>query len=179
VRLPQFIAICGNPTSGKTEVSKILQRKYGFTELDSGRPLREIGMNYFGLTRDQVYTQAGKLEFVEILGKRMQVREFLGEVGNRFEEMFGAEVSAYMVHQSISPAILKSGRSFVDASCRKSQGYYWQRQGAAVIEVTSPTAGPSKYKFDLYDPAAATHRICNFPHLGLARLEEVVDDLVV
>lgn len=186
LRLPQFIAICGNPTAGKTEVVNILVRKYGAELMDSGYPMRQLGMDYFGMNQHQVFSQEGKLEEVELLGQRMTVRKFLGEIGNLYEGMFGAEVSAFMIHNYVtSNDSYDPAKTYVDGSCRKSQGYYWQRIGAPVIEVVNPLAGPSQHKFDLYDPAAATHRIVNDAQArgaaraeGLHDLEHKVDVLV-
>jgi hypothetical protein len=158
---PQIIALCGNPTSGKTEASLIINEVYGHEVADDGRPLRMIAIDYFGLTHDQVFTQEGKLEKVTINGREWIVREILGEIGNAFEEKFGGDIIPIMSHN----ARPKGSRSTF-GSVRREQGRYWKEQGALVLEIVNPLAGPSPYEFDTYNPAYADHQIQND---GLAR----------
>jgi len=143
--LPRFIALVGNPLAGKDTAAKIMIDKFGVRPIDSGRPLREIAMAHYGLTRDQVYTQAGKREYVQILGKRWQVRELLGEIGNRFEEMHGDWATPWMEVRKI-PA--DDPGPFCDPSCRKGQGLFYKDMGGVVIGLRRPDGGESGYGFD-------------------------------
>jgi hypothetical protein len=86
--LPRFIALCGHPKSGKSLVQEFLTTNFNVQAVDDGGPLRKISIDYLGLTWDQVHTQEGKAEYIEVLGERWQVREILGELGNRLEAMF-------------------------------------------------------------------------------------------
>lgn len=43
-RLPRYIALCGHPRSGKSEVQKILKDHYNVTPVDDGAILRETAM---------------------------------------------------------------------------------------------------------------------------------------
>jgi hypothetical protein len=158
---PALIALCGNPTSGKSTAAEIINELYGHELADDGLPLRKIAMDYLGLTAEQVFTQAGKLEFVEINGRKWQVREILGEIGNAFEEKFGGDVIPMMSHNA-----RPKGSRAVFGSVRREQGRYWKERGALVLEIVNPLAGPSKFEFDTYNPAYADHRIMND---GLAR----------
>lgn len=144
-KLPRFIALCGQPKTGKSTVQTMLAERYGVRQIDSGLPLRQIAMDQYGLTRDQVFTQEGKLEYVEILGKRWQVRELLGEIGNRLEEMHGDWATPWMNTRSI-PA--SDDGPFCDASCRKSQGLFYKQMGGAVIGIRRPDVPKSIYAFD-------------------------------
>lgn len=159
--VPKIIALCGNPTSGKSTAAEIIQEVYGHVAADDGRPLRMIAINYMGLTHEQVFTQAGKLEKVMLNGRAWTVREILGEIGNAFEEKFGGDIIPIMSHNAQpKDAFLTFG------SVRREQGRYWKEQGALVLEIKNPLAGPSPFEFDRYNPEYADHIIFND---GLAR----------
>src|SRR5687768_10641087 len=93
---PRFIALCGNPLSGKSTAQRLLHNSLGYVPVDDGRPLRDIAVDYLGLTEAQVTTQAGKLETVSLNGRDWIVRDILGEIGNAFEEKFGGDVIPLM-----------------------------------------------------------------------------------
>ena len=143
--LPRFIALVGQPKTGKSLVQSILSQNYGVRAIDSGLPLRQIAMQQYGLTADQVFTQEGKLEFVEILGRKWQVRELLGELGNRFEEMHGGWATPWMNTRAISAS---DPGPFCDAACRKDQGAYYKSLGGVVIGIKRPDVPDSPYAFD-------------------------------
>jgi hypothetical protein len=171
--LPRFIALCGQPKSGKSLVQEVLAKKCGARPIDSGLPLREIGMKYFGLTRHQVFTQEGKLEFVEILGRKWQVREFLGELGNRLESMHGNWVLPFMVTRTL-PA---SNGPFCDASCRRNQGDFYKSLGSAVIiGIRRRDVPDSPYEFDTFKTECVDHWIENDALAnGLSHAEALAD----
>jgi hypothetical protein len=145
--LPRYIAICGNPKVGKSLAQELLIKNYGVRAIDSGLPLREIAMQQYGLTWHQVYTQEGKLEKVNILGREWVVRELLGELGNRFEEMHGDWATPWMTVRRIPATEVGP---FCDASCRKNQGAFYKTLpgGGVCIGIRSPNVGPSPYDFD-------------------------------
>lgn len=156
--LPRFIALCGNPKSGKSLAQEILKELYGTAPVDDGAPLREFAMQNLGLTRDQVFTQSGKLETVEILGRQWQVRELLGELGNRYEGMFGKDILPFI---AINRADQAKAPSFSFGSVRRDQGRMYQARGGIVIEIVNPGAGPSNYEFDQYDRSIVDYRVMN------------------
>ncbi len=158
---PKLIALCGNPMSGKSTAAEIISACYGHTLADDGLPLRKIAMDYLGLTTDQVFTQAGKLEYVILNGRKWQVREILGEIGNAFEEKFGGDIIPIMSHNA-----QPKGQFSVFGSVRREQGRYWKEKGALVLEIVNPLAGPSKFEFDTYNNAYCHAQILND---GLAR----------
>lgn len=161
--LPPYIAICGNPESGKSLVQMILQKSYGVQPVDDGYALREYAVNNLGLTWDQVSTQEGKREKVKVLGRVWEVREILGEVGKQLEDLFGEHIMPLMAVNRIKE---KSARSHSFGSVRKTQGYFFRERGGIVLGIRNPNAPMSKYAFDWFDPDAVTHWIDND---GLAR----------
>lgn len=178
--LPRFIAICGNPKSGKTEVQNILQEVYGVTPVDDGRVIRRFAIDYLGLTEDDVYTQAGKAGFVDILGKNWQVRDILGSYGNQLEAMFGKHVMPMLGTRT-----LPEGGNYSFGSVRRDQGLFYQKAGGIVIWVKDATVGPSPYEFDSFDTSIVDFVLNNDSRslglsreVGLARLRDQVLALV-
>jgi hypothetical protein len=156
VELPRFVALCGNPTSGKSTVQHLLHNIFGYEPIDDGFPLREFAVNNLGLSWDDVKTQEGKLRRTEILGRDWQNREILGVLGNKLEEMFGAHIMPFM-----SMARTKPGVNYSFGSVRRDQGKFVQARGGIVIEIRNPLAGPSKFEFDSYDASIANCWILN------------------
>ncbi len=158
---PRFIAICGNPTSGKSTAQRLLHNALGYVPVDDGRPLRDIAVKWLGLTEHQVTTQVGKLEMVEINGRQWQVRDVLGEIGNAFEEKFGGDVIPLMAmqHYGLLGEISRGGYSF--GSVRRKQGHFYRRHGGMVIEIERPGVGPSSFEFDRYDKDAIDFTVIN------------------
>lgn len=158
---PRFIAICGNPTSGKSTAQTILHNALGYVPVDDGRPLRDIATKWLGLTEQQVTTQEGKLEMVEINGRPWQVRDVLGEIGNAMEEKFGGDVIPLMAmqHYGLLGEISRGGYSF--GSVRREQGHFYRRHGGMVIEIARPGVEPSGFEFDRYDLNAVNATVWN------------------
>ncbi|QNG62622.1 energy-coupling factor transporter ATPase domain containing protein [Rhizobium phage B1VFA] len=159
--IPKNIALCGHPGSGKSTAADIINEVYGHELADDGLPLRKIGMDYLGLTAEQVFTQEGKKQKVMLNGREWEVREILGEIGNAFEEKFGGDIIPIMSHNA-----RPEGSYSVFGSVRREQGLYWRNHGALVLEIVNPLAGPSQYEFDRFNPEFCHARINND---GLAR----------
>jgi hypothetical protein len=156
-KLPRHFALCGNPKSGKSLVQEILWKKFGIRPIDDGEPLREFGITHLGLTTEQVYTQAGKLENATINGNTWPVRKILGELGNAFEGMFGKNIMPWMAVNKLRNDL----GSFSYGSVRRDQGAFYKQRGGVVIEIINPLAGPSTYEFDQYDRGIVDYRINN------------------
>jgi hypothetical protein len=154
--LPRFVALCGNPRAGKSEAQKILQEAYGYEPVDDGMPLREIAVEKFGLSWEDVTTQAGKLRYTEIAGNSRQNRDILGSLGVGLEEQFGEMILPFLATRKLDPA-----KRYSFGSVRKVQGHYYKQFDGVVLEIVNPDAGPSPYAFDVYDKSAIDARIFN------------------
>jgi hypothetical protein len=143
---PRLIALCGHPKAGKSLVQEILYKDFGHQPVDDGAILRRFGMNECGLTTNQVHTQLGKLETVEIAGKVWVVRELLGVYGNKIEEMFGKWGIPWFATRDLDPA-----KNYSFGSVRRDQGAFYKQLGGLVVGINNPTAGPSQYEFDRFD----------------------------
>jgi hypothetical protein len=148
MNMPPFIALCGNPHSGKSTVQLLLKKLYGVVPVDDGYPLREFAVNNLGLTWQQVTTEDGKREIVELLGRTWTVREILGEFGNRVEDMLGPNGIPLM---AINRTKTMKGESFCFGSVRRDQGVFIKEHGGVVIGIENPIAGPSIYEFDRFN----------------------------
>lgn len=169
--MPHLIGLCGHPKSGKSEVQKVLNKRFGVIPIDDGEVLRQFCIDYLGLSYDDVYTQEGKARSTNILGRVWQNREILGELGNRLEAMFGESIMPYIATRS-----LNSDFSYSFGSLRKSQGHFYKNRGGLIIGVRNPLAQPSEYQFDLFDDDIVDFWIDNDAQArGLARDEGLLD----
>ena len=78
--LPRFVALCGNPLSGKSTAGKLLE-SMGYGLVDDGGPMRKMAIEHFGASHDDVYTQEGKLRTTKVNGVVMTWRDVLGRLG--------------------------------------------------------------------------------------------------
>lgn len=164
--LPRYIGLCGNPGAGKSLVQTILLEDFGIPAVDDGEVLRSFCIDNLGMTRDDVYTQEGKLRHTDILGRSWQNRELLGELGNRLESMLGEHIMPFIACNRL----VASTEPVTFGSVRKTQGYFFRERGGIIIEVRNPLAGPSPFAFDKFDAAAVTHVLHNE---GLVRFTDM------
>lgn len=161
--LPRLIALCGHPKSGKSTAAEILGETFGYVHADDGLPLREIGMDHFGLTHQQCFTQDGKLEEIDLAGETMTARDLLGRIGRGFEAEVHPFTVPYLCWKRQAPHL-----RYVMSSVRRNQGAFWKSKGAIVVEIRNPDAGPSPYDFDQYNADLVDYTIDNdFLHLGM------------
>lgn len=152
----RYIALCGYPKSGKSEIQKILTQEFGIIAVDDGRVLRDAARKLFGFTEQQVTTQEGKKEKVTICGKEYEVRKVLGEVGNLLEGYFGDQVIPECTVKALEEQWAEhphnENLTFSFGSVRKNQGntYHANRKGV-VVEIKRPGVEWSGNDFDLYD----------------------------
>lgn len=155
---PVYIALCGWPKTGKSEVQKILEARYGAISVDDGEPMRDFAIRHLGATFQDVHTQEGKARTVTLHGgKTMTWRKFLGEFGNRIEELLGPDAIPEM-------AIAKCptpGQVYSFGSVRREQGFVYRQQGGIVIEVQNRFVPASEHEFDRFNPEAVQFVIEN------------------
>jgi hypothetical protein len=143
---PKLIALCGHPKAGKSEVQKILEEFYGHLPVDDGLPMRSFCVHHLGMRWDDVQSQAGKAGYVEILGKRWQRRDILGQLGNVYEDMFGADIMPFMACIGLDP-----DKNYSFGSVRRDQGAFYKSRGGLIIGIRNPLAQPSPYEFDRFN----------------------------
>lgn len=171
--MTKLIALCGAPGAGKTEVQAYLSKHYGVIPVDDGHPLRDFAMRHLGLTHADVSTQDGKASLRAFPGGRhMFVREALGELGNRIEEVFGPDAIPEMAYNwamrdaAACVAAYYDGRygmsprAYCFGSVRRQQGRFYKTKGATVVEIKRPGHEPVN-EFDRYDPSLADFTINN------------------
>lgn len=154
--MKRLIALCGAPGAGKTEVQNYLRDTYGVTPVDDGHPLRDFAMRHLGLSKWHVSTQEGKASMVFLPGgKTMTVREALGELGNKIEDLFGPDAIPEMaLMQACEP------RAYSFGSVRREQGRVYKERGAVIVEIRRPGCEIVN-EFDRYDPQYASILIHN------------------
>lgn len=147
---PKIIGFCGHPGAGKSEAQKILEQRYGAKPIDDGWPLRDFAMRHLGLTLEDVTTQDGKAKTIVFAGKAFTVRWFLGELGNRLEELLGPDAIPLMAAHQLEP-----DGFYTVGSIRREQALVWKRYGAVIVHIKNPLAKPSPHEFDRFDASLA------------------------
>lgn len=155
-RLPHLIALVGLPGSGKTEVQRLLETRHGAVLVDDAWPMRQFAIRHLGLAFDDVTTASGKSRSTEICGRVWGHRVLLGQIGRKLEELFGEDILPWIATRDLKPE-----ESYVFASVRMGQPWFYRRLGGVVVEVVNPLVTAPAYAFDDYDAAAAQHRIEN------------------
>jgi hypothetical protein len=168
---PRLIALCGNPHSGKSEVQKILSRELDYVPVDDAMPLRAFCIQHLGMTHNEVSSQEGKAGVVEILGKKWTRRAILGEYGKVLATMFGPDILPHM-----ACVALDADRRYSFGSVRSRQAAFYKSQGALIIGIRNPLAGPSQHDFDWFDPELVDVWIDNTAQSkGMSREEGLFD----
>lgn len=172
----KYIALCGYPETGKSEVQRIISDLYGFHLYDDSKPIRDAVKTLYGLTDWHVQTQEGKRSLVRVGDIDLSVRKIMGDLGcyvEKKDEMHFARV-AVRTCKTMMP-----DSKVVFASVRLRQPIFYKSTGEAiVIEVTRTGCGPSDV-FDEYDRTAIDFSIENAidrenPERSRIRLRESV-----
>ena len=156
--MPKFIALCGYPKAGKSEVQKIISELYGFESVDDSEALREAGKVLYNLTDWHVSTQAGKASLIDIAGKKITVRKALGELGKFFE----AQDPFHFPRLAIAKAVERAPKGqFVFASVRRDQPIFFRQTGDALIIEVTRKGTEARDDFDEYDRSCLDFSIEN------------------
>jgi hypothetical protein len=158
----KLIALCGAPGAGKSEVQQYLRKHFNVMSVDDGSPLRDFAMRHLGLTATDVMTQDGKAALRHFPGGRyMTVREALGELGNRIEDLFGPDaIPAMALANGLKTARAGGWNALCFGSVRRQQGRFYKSHGALVVEIKRPGHEPVN-EFDHYDASMADFTINN------------------
>lgn len=146
--MTQFIALCGYPKVGKTQIQSLIGKLYDFTAIDDSRPLRDAAKILYGLSEWQVSTQEGKSSLIDIGNKKESVRKVLGDLGAYLE----ASDEFHLPRRAVASCLATNPQGrFVFASVRRNQPKFFKSLGnALVIEITRPGCHPVGF-FDDYD----------------------------
>lgn len=157
---PLLIALCGVPSSGKSEVQKILEDGFGIMPVDDGDILRRYTAELLGIHYQDTVTQEGKRRELWVDGQCRDVRWALGEMGDILEAKYGPYVvpdwairkalAAWNDFEHTGSDV--AGFSF--GSVRKQQPWAYKRAGGLVVEVVRTGTDPTGYGFDLFDRKA-------------------------
>lgn len=133
-----LIALCGAPQSGKSTVQDFLLHQYGVLPLDDGEPMRDFATRHLGMTHWHVYSQPGKASYTTLPGgKLMQVRDTLGQLGNKIEELFGPDaIPAMALNRALAHP--DKTRAYVFGSVRRKQAAFYKARGAKIVEIVRP-----------------------------------------
>lgn len=183
---PLLIALNGIPTSGKSEVQRILNQDFGIVSVDDGLVGRRACADLFDIPLDDLSSQEGKLKRTEIQGVSWENRKVVGEYLAALEEIFGGmTVPNWAIRQALArwdrtpPAARGLGYSF--GSVRRSQGQAYREAGGFVIEIIRPGVAPTGNVWDQYEQSFVTHRIMNDGTLSELRdkVVEAVEQILV
>lgn len=154
---PPYVALCGFPQSGKTTLAEFLVKRYGAELVDDGQVLREAAQPLYGLTADDVYTQAGKAKTYELCGKTFTNRQLLGDLGALLEGFYGEQVIPELTFRRLESRKTKGRKPtfYVFPSVRKSQGVTYKTKGGVVVAVTREGTRAvndfDRYEYNLVD----------------------------
>jgi hypothetical protein len=159
--MSRLIALCGVPGSGKSEVQRILHQRNNVQPVDDGWPLRDFAIRHCGARLLDVMTQEGKAQVWEFPGgRRMVMREFLGQMGDAIEAILGPEAIPAMAMRALKRE-RKDFPGFSFGSVRRKQGWFYKAQGGAtIVEIVRP-GQKNVNDFDLYDRGCVDITITN------------------
>lgn len=147
IGMARYVALCGYPKAGKSEVQRIISERYGFEAVDDSEALRNAAKILYDLTDWHVLTQEGKATLIQVGEETMAVRKALGDLGKYFE----ATDRFHFPRLAIKRANQKSpdGR-FVFASVRRDQPQFYRETGEAIIIEVRREGCSAQNDFDEY-----------------------------
>jgi hypothetical protein len=144
----RYIALCGAPGAGKSEVQRLLDTYYHFRPIDDSRILREAAMILYGLEDWHVSTQEGKSVLITVGDEQISVRRLLGELGLHLEK----RDPHHIPKRALADAIAEFPTDRLSfGSVRRDQAKVFKDTGEGlIVEVRRPGFEP-KNDFDHYD----------------------------
>lgn len=144
----KIIGICGHPQHGKSTAQRFLE-PLGVRPVDDSEPLRRLTMERYGLTWDDVSTQAGKAKVIYSGDHRayITVRQAIGDLGKVYEAEHGPN---YWIERAIS-AVGGDSSPVSFGSVRMGQAHAIREAGGWVIALRDPRRPNSTHDFDQYD----------------------------
>lgn len=150
-----IIGLCGKPQSGKTEVRRILNERFGFEVVNSKSVLYTMSAYVTGLKpEDFSHPDLKNNAF-----NGATHRQITGELGNAVERLFG---DSYLIKRALEAHKVwhRADCNFVVDSLRKEQG--WElRHMLTVVEVVSDRGIDTGNWFDSYNGDAIKYRLTN------------------
>lgn len=171
-----FVALCGYPKVGKSEVQRIISERYGVVALDDSEPLRKAARILYNLDEWHVATQEGKASIIVVGNKRMTVRTALGKLGNYLEK----DDEFHLPRLAIQKAMASDPSGIhCFASVRKRQPVFFSDTGRAIVIEVIRDGCKALENFDKYDRSRLDFTIDNTidptnPNDSLRRLETSV-----
>jgi hypothetical protein len=180
IEMVNFVALCGYPKVGKSEVQRIISRRYGVAALDDSEPLRAAARILYNLDEWHVSTQEGKASIITAGSKRMTVRKALGELGNYLEKDDEFHLPRLATQKALA-ADPTGIHSF--ASVRKRQPIFFRDTGRAIVIEVTREGCKALDDFDMYDRSCIDFSIDNTvdpkdPEGSLRKLEIAVADML-
>ena len=175
-----FVALCGYPKVGKSEVQRIISQRYCVAALDDSAPLREAAKILYNLDEWHVATQEGKASIVVAGRKRMTVRKALGELGNYLEK----NDEFHLPRLAIQKALASDPNGIhCFASVRKQQPVFFRDTGRAIVIEVTRDGCKALEDFDDYDRSCLDFSIDNTidlkdPNGSIRKLEVAVASML-
>jgi hypothetical protein len=171
-----YFALCGAPEAGKSKVQRILSDAFNIVPVDDSRCLRDAAKILYGLSEDDVTTQTGKRRILDLGGRRLTVREVMGELGQYLERGDPLHIPKMARRDA---AERHPGRQVSLGSLRMDQGLVFQDEASLVVEVRRPGFHP-KREFDYYNKDLAKVVINNNydPENPIASNEELTREVM-
>jgi hypothetical protein len=133
----RLIGLTGNAGSGKDTTADYLVNTKGWIKLAFAKPLKDICINYLGLTEDEAYTQEGKAKYNDFWG--MTNREILQKIGtDAFRNGFHKDTWTKIMELQIVK-LLNEGKNVVISDCRfDNEALLIEKLGGIVFKINRP-----------------------------------------
>lgn len=174
----RFIGLCGVPRCGKSTVAEMLADEFSGVIIDDALILRQAVPILFGIDISEPFTQEGKAKEYFVCGRRMTVREMLGELGEFLESRYSPDLKT-MRAVNYALKAYPSAPFYILPSLRLDQGLFLKTLGGVVIEVVNPRVQPTGNGFDEYNKSFVDFQIINDTSLeDLREFVKAVPELI-